>query len=58
MELPFMVVAILLLTVIASYAIRRAEEEAIERHDGDRQTRNAPAEKGSRETASGTKAAT
>ena len=42
MELHFMVLAILLLTLIASYAIRRAEEEMIERHDLDRRARNAP----------------
>jgi hypothetical protein len=35
MELHFMVLAILLLTLIASCAIRQAEEETIERRDLD-----------------------
>jgi hypothetical protein len=57
MELHFMVLAILILTLIASYAIRRAEEEMIERHDLDQHARNAPppAQIDS-ETTSGTKA--
>lgn len=42
MELYFMAVAILLLTLIASYAIRRAEDEMIERHDLDRGTQSGP----------------
>jgi hypothetical protein len=56
MELHFMVLAILLLTLVASYAIRRAEEEMIGRHDLDRRARNAPAVQESHEPAGGTKA--
>ena len=56
MELHFMVLAILLLTLVASYAIRRVEEEMIERHDLDRRVRNAPVAQESREPAGGTKA--
>ena len=62
MELYFMAVAILLLTLVASYAIRRAEEEMIERHDLDRSARNMPSsrqidsEEIDSEEASGTKA--
>jgi hypothetical protein len=33
MWLHFVVLAILLLTLMATYAIRRAEEEMVERHD-------------------------
>jgi len=42
MELYFMAVAILVLTLVASFAIRRAEEEMIERHDLDQRTRSGP----------------
>ena len=42
MELYFMAVAILVLTLIASYAIRRAEEEMIEHHDLDRRAQSGP----------------
>lgn len=34
-----MAMAILFLTLVASFAIRRAEEEMIERHDLDRRTK-------------------
>jgi hypothetical protein len=56
MELHFMVLAILLLTLIASYAIRRAEEDMIERHDLDRRAKSTPTARGSREATNGTKA--
>jgi hypothetical protein len=36
MQLHFMVVGILLLTLMATYAIRRAEERMIEQRDADR----------------------
>jgi hypothetical protein len=58
MELYFMVLAILLLTLIASYAIRRAEQEMIERHDLDRRTQSGPSSSSRQideETADGTK---
>ena len=42
MELYFMAVAILLLVLVASYAIHRAEKEMIERHDLVRNARNMP----------------
>ena len=42
MELHFMALAILLLTLFASYAIRRAEEEMIEHRELDRRARNEP----------------
>jgi hypothetical protein len=42
MRLHFMVLAILLLTWMAIYAIRRAEEEMVERHDLDQHARGAP----------------
>ena len=42
MELYFMAVAILLLTLMASYAIRRAEREMIERHNLDRPAPSGP----------------
>jgi hypothetical protein len=42
MWVHFMVLAILLLTLMATYAIRRAEEEMIERHDLDQHARRAP----------------
>jgi hypothetical protein len=56
MELHFMVLAILLLTLVAAYAIRRAEKEMIERHDLDRRARTDPPTQGTHEIASGTKA--
>ena len=56
MELQFMVLAILLLTLVASYAIRRAEEEMIERHDLDRRARTTPQLEETGEPADGTKA--
>jgi hypothetical protein len=56
MELHFMVLAILLLTLIASYAIRRAEEEMIERHDLDRRAPNAPPPQIDGEATNGTNA--
>jgi hypothetical protein len=56
MELHFMVLAILLLTLVASYAIRRAEEEMIERHDVNGRPKNASAAvQGSHEATNGTK---
>ena len=42
MELHFMIFAILLLTLIASCAIRQAEEEMIEQNDLDRRARKPP----------------
>jgi hypothetical protein len=42
MELHFMVLAILLLTLIASCAIRQAEEEMIERRELDRREQKPP----------------
>jgi hypothetical protein len=42
MELHFMVVAILVLTLVAAFAIRRAEEEIIEGSELDRRGRNGP----------------
>ena len=54
MELHFMVLAILLLTLIAAYAIRRAEEEMIERHDLDRRAKDASS--AHHEATNGTKA--
>ena len=42
MELHFMVMAILVLTLIAAFAIRRAEEEVIEGLELDRRGRNEP----------------
>lgn len=57
MELYFMAVAILILTLVASYAIRRAEEEMIERHDRDRRARSGPSSRQiDGEAANGTKA--
>jgi len=57
MELYYMAVAILILTLIASYAIRRAEEDMIERHDLDRRTRIGPSSSQiDGEAANGTKA--
>ena len=56
MELHFLVLAILLLTLVASYAIRRAEEEMIERHDLDRRARTTPQLEETREPTDGTKA--
>jgi hypothetical protein len=57
MELHFTVLAILLLTLVASYAIRRAEEEMIERRDFDRRPKNASAAaQDSHEATNGTKA--
>ena len=58
MELYFMALAILLLTLIASYAIRRAEQEMIERHDLDQRTQSRPSSSSRQideETADGTK---
>lgn len=43
MELYFVAVAILILTLIAAIAIRRAEEETIEHRELDRRERNQPA---------------
>jgi hypothetical protein len=40
MELYFMVMSILILTLIAAFAIRRAEEEIIEHREPDRRSRN------------------
>jgi hypothetical protein len=40
--LEFMVVAILLLTLIAAYAIRRAEREIIDLEDLERRAREMP----------------
>jgi hypothetical protein len=40
--LEFVVVAILLLTLMAAYAIRRAEQEIIDRNDLERRTRELP----------------
>ena len=56
MELHFIVLAILLLTLVASYAIRRAEEEVIERHGFDRRPKNAAAQDSHDEATNGTKA--
>ena len=56
MELHFMVLAILLLTLIAAYAIRRAEEEMIERHDLDRGAKDASSAHQTHEATNGTKA--
>jgi hypothetical protein len=42
MELHFMIIAILVLTLIAAFAIRRAEEEIIEGRELDRRGRNEP----------------
>ena len=42
MELHFMAIAILILTLIAAFAIRRAEEEIIEHRELDRRARNDP----------------
>jgi hypothetical protein len=42
MELHFMVMAILVLTLVAAFAIRRAEEEIIEGWELDRRGRNEP----------------
>jgi hypothetical protein len=42
MELLFMVTAILVLTLIAAFAIRRAEEEIVEGRELDRHARNEP----------------
>jgi hypothetical protein len=42
MELHFMVIAILVLTLIAAFAMRRAEEEIIEGRELDRRGRNEP----------------
>jgi hypothetical protein len=50
MELYFMVLAILLLTLIASCAIRQAEEEMIERHELDRRARKPPPAQSNRES--------
>jgi hypothetical protein len=50
MELYFMVLAILLLTLIASCAIRQAEEEMIERHELDRHARKPSPAQSNRES--------
>jgi hypothetical protein len=42
MQLHFVVVGILLLTLMATYAIRRAEERMIEQHDADRRAHDMP----------------
>jgi hypothetical protein len=58
MEPYFMALAILFLTLIASYAIRRAEEEMIERHDLDRRMQSGPSSSSRQideQTADGTK---
>jgi hypothetical protein len=50
MELHFMVLAILLLTLIASCAIRQAEEEVIERRELDRREQKPPLAQSKRES--------
>jgi hypothetical protein len=50
MELYFMVLAILLLTLIACYAIRQEEAAATERLDLDRYVRNPPLAQSNRES--------
>jgi hypothetical protein len=42
MELHVMIVAILIFTLLAIYAIRRAEKEIIERYDPDQRSRTTP----------------
>jgi hypothetical protein len=56
MELYFMAVAILILTLIAAFAIRRAEEEIVEHREFDRRERNGPPKPMNDETTSGTNA--
>lgn len=58
MELHFMVLAILLLTLVAWYAIRRAEEEMIEHRELDRRAQSVRPEQESHEAAGGTEVAT
>jgi hypothetical protein len=50
MELHFMILAILLLTLIACCAIRQAEEEIIEHRDIDRHERKSPLTQSNRES--------
>ncbi len=56
MELYFMAVAIVILTLFAALAIRRAEEEIIEHREFDRGDRNEPAAQMNGGTATGTDA--
>jgi len=56
MELYFMAVAILILTLVAASAIRRAEEETTEYREFDRRERNGSPKPMNDETVSGTNA--
>ena len=58
MELHLMALAILVLTLVAAYAIRRAEEDMIEHRDPDRRSQKGPSAQHSHEAASVTKVAT
>jgi hypothetical protein len=42
MQLHFMIIGILLLTLMATYAIRRAEERMMEQRDVDRRAHDMP----------------
>ena len=57
--LHFMALAIVLLTLLASYAIRRAEDEMVAHHDLERRVQNPPPPTSeNRDATRGTKVAT